>query len=133
LIARASELGLASRVRFVGETARIHDLLACADVVALPSVDLYAKMDYPLVLLEAMSLARSVVVARGSAAEELSADGGARAVAANVEALTHELESLLGDDAGRRELGAAARRSVLTHYTASVMAASYERLYDRLL
>lgn len=133
LITRASELGLASRVRFVGETARIHDLLACADVVALPSVDLYAKMDYPLVLLEAMSLSRSVVVARGSAAEELAADGSARAVAANVEALTHELTSLLADDAARDALGAAARLSVLTHYTASAMAASYERLYDRLL
>jgi glycosyltransferase involved in cell wall biosynthesis len=133
LIARASELGLASRVRFVGETARIHDLLACADVVALPSVDLYAKMDYPLVLLEAMSLARSVIVARGSAAEELGADGAARVVAANVEALTQEIEHLLADDVARDALGAAARVSVLTHYSVRVMAASYERLYDRLL
>jgi len=130
---RCAALGLGARVRFVGETARIHDLLACADVVALPSVDLYAKMDYPLVLLEAMSLARSVIVAQGSAAEELAADGGARTVAAHADALTHAIEGLLADDRARAELGAAARTSVLTSYTATVMAAAYERLYDQLL
>jgi glycosyltransferase involved in cell wall biosynthesis len=99
----------------------------------VPSVDLYAKMDYPLVLLEAMSLARSVIVAQGSAAEELAADGGARTVAAHADALTHAIEGLLSDDRARAELGAAARTSVLTSYTATVMAAAYERLYDQLL
>ena len=133
LRARCHERGLGSRVLFVGETARIHDLLACADVVALPSVDLYAKMDYPLVLLEAMALARSVIVAQGSAAAELSADGGARTVVAQADALTREIELLLADDRARAELGAAARTSVLTRYTATVMAAAYERLYDQLL
>jgi glycosyltransferase involved in cell wall biosynthesis len=133
LVARVGELGLASRVRFVGETARIHDLLACADVVALPSVDLYAKMDYPLVLLEAMSLERAVIVARGSAAEELAAHGGARVVSAEATALTHAIEALLGDDDARAVLGAAARASVLAHYETTVMAAAYERLYDQLL
>jgi glycosyltransferase involved in cell wall biosynthesis len=133
LAARCAQLGLGERVRFVGETARIHDLLACADVVALPSVDLYAKMDYPLVLLEAMSLARSVIVARGSAAEELATHGGALAVSAERDALVHELQRLLGDSDARDMLGQAARESVLLHYSHHTMAAAYERLYDELL
>jgi len=133
LHARAAELGVADRVRFVGETPRIHDLLACADVVALPSVDLFAKMDYPLVLLEAMSLARCVIVARGSAAEELALHGGALAVEAERDALTHTIGALLSDEDARDRLGADARASVCAHYTSVVMAEAYERLYDRLL
>ena len=60
--------GLRADVAFVGETARILDLLATADVVLLPSETLYAKMDLPLVLLEAMALGRAVIVASGTPA-----------------------------------------------------------------
>lgn len=133
LLDRCRASGLHERVRFVGETPHIHALLACADVVALPSADLYAKMDYPLVLLEAMSLTRSVIVARGSAAEELAVHGGVEVVDANVEALTFAVGRLLGDANARLQLGAKARASVCAHYTSAVMAGAYERLYDRLL
>jgi glycosyltransferase involved in cell wall biosynthesis len=130
---RVAALGLGGRFRFVGETARIHDLLAMADVVALPSRDLYAKMDYPLVLLEAMSLARAVVVARGSAAEELSEGEAARVVEVEPDALAETLRGLLSDDAARARLGATARARVLEHYTHTTMAAAYETLYDALV
>lgn len=133
LARRCHDAGLGDRVHFVGETQRIHDLLACADVVALPSVDLYAKMDYPLVLLEAMSLERAVIVAKTSAAEELAQHGGALAVSATCDALVHEIARLLADDSARARLGQAARQSVLAHYTYEKMAASYELLYDELL
>jgi glycosyltransferase involved in cell wall biosynthesis len=133
LFTRVVDLGLIARVRFIGDTPRIHDLLACADVVALPSVDLYAKMDYPLVLLEAMSLARSVIVAEGSAAAELSHTGGAIALSASVESLAAGVQRLLEDDAARSRLGSAARDAVLAHYTYAQMASAYEHLYDQLL
>ncbi len=130
---RVRSQGLGHQVTFVGETRRIHDWLACADIVCLPSVDLYAKMDYPLVLLEAMSLARAVVVAKGSAAEELCEDNAALAVEANADALSATFSRLLQDDQGRRELGAAAVGAVRERYTYQVMAQAYESLYDRLL
>jgi glycosyltransferase involved in cell wall biosynthesis len=130
---RVADQGLSHQVTFVGETRRIHDLLACSDAVVLPSVDLYAKMDYPLVLLEAMSLARPVVVARGSAAEELCEAGGALGVEAQADALASLLGEL-ADDAGKRaRVGADAARAVLARYTYAQMAAAYEALYDRLL
>jgi glycosyltransferase involved in cell wall biosynthesis len=131
--ARCASLGLSQRVQFVGETARIHDLLACADVVALPSVDLYAKMDYPLVLLEAMSLARSVIVARGSAAEELCQGSAAIALDPRADALAEGIAQLLDDRSQRDQLGARAAESVRTRYCYTVMAARYEQLYDSLL
>jgi glycosyltransferase involved in cell wall biosynthesis len=125
--------GMSTRVRFVGETARIHDYLAVSDVVALPSSDLYAKMDYPLVLLEAMSLARPVVVASGSAAEELCEGGGALALAPDADALTDGLSRLLDDEHAREQLGEAARGTVCERYLPTNMARAYERAYDELL
>jgi phosphatidylinositol alpha-1,6-mannosyltransferase len=133
LRARARALGLGERARFVGETSEIHALLGCADVVALPSRELYAKMDYPLVLLEAMSLARPVIVAEGSAAAELTLGQGAHAVEPCPEALAARLAALLDDAALRHDSGERARAAVLDHYTTERMASSYERVYDALL
>ncbi len=128
---RARSLGVDARMRWIGETPRIHALLGAADVVALPSTDLYAKMDLPLVLLEAMWLSRAIVVADAGPALELTDEGGA--LAASEEALPEIIERLLSDEVAKRELGEAARRSAETRFDPARMAAEYERLYDRVL
>lgn len=128
---RARALRVADRIVWMGETPRIHDLLATADVVVLPSADLYAKMDLPLVLLEAMWLARAVVVASDGPASEL-ADGGA-AIAVAPDALAGEIARLIDDDARRRALGDVARRAAAERFHPARMAAAYETLYDDIL
>lgn len=120
------------RVSWHGETGRIHDLLACADVVALPSETLYAKMDYPLVLLEAMSLTRPVIVCANTPAAEL-ARFGAQVVEADVDALRAALEALLDDSDRRRELGATGRLAVSERFAPRAVAAEYEAVYRSLL
>lgn len=120
------------RVTWHGETRRIHDLLACADVVALPSETLYAKMDYPLVLLEAMSLTRPVVVCANTPAAELER-WGAQVVEADVDALQTSLSALLDDDERRVELGATGRRAVAERFAPRAVAAEYEAVYRSLL
>jgi glycosyltransferase involved in cell wall biosynthesis len=129
---RAAQLGIAERVRFMGETPRIHDLLASADLVTMPTETLYAKMDLPLVLLEAMALQRSVLVGTGTPAEELAAEGGAIKVATQREAVSEATRQLLEDATQRARLGAQARQTVERHYAPEQMAASYEALYDQL-
>lgn len=127
----AAELG--ERVRWIGETDRIHDLLGAADVVALPATDLYAKMDLPLVLLEAMFLGRAVLVVEDSPAAELASHGGALATAPDAEAIGAGLEDLLENDGAREALGEAARRVADERYSPEAMARAYEDLYDELL
>lgn len=131
LAAEAERLGVASRVRLLGQTAAIHELLRAADVVALPSTDLYAKMDQPLVLLEAMSLGRAVVVARGTPAEELAEEDAARAIGGDEE-LTEALRHLLQGDAAAA-LGARAAVAVRERFAPRIVAEAYEALYDALL
>jgi phosphatidylinositol alpha-1,6-mannosyltransferase len=132
LLSRASALGTAARVTFTGETTRILDLLGAADVVALPSDVAYAKMDYPLVLLEAMILGRPVVVCEGTPAAELAQCGGALAVPAEASALAAVLGRLIAGTEERKALGEAARAVALSDHDPRTMARAYETLYDAL-
>lgn len=133
LRALVDELGVASSVTWIGETRGIHGLLAAADVVALPAENLYAKMDLPLVLIEAMLLERAVVVASGAPAEELAEDGAAIAAHPDVDATAQAIESVLFDQARRALIGTRARQSALDRYHPTVVARTYEALYDALL
>jgi phosphatidylinositol alpha-1,6-mannosyltransferase len=129
----SDELGVASSVTWIGETRGIHGLLAAADVVALPAENLYAKMDLPLVLIEAMLLERAVVVASGAPAEELAEGGAAIAAAPDVDATAKAIECLLFDRQSRALVGSRARQAALDRYHPAVVARAYEGLYDELL
>jgi glycosyltransferase involved in cell wall biosynthesis len=120
LRAEVERAGIADRTTFVGETRRIHDLLACADVVALPSDTLYAKMDYPLVLLEAMAMNRPVIVGARTPAVELAEREAALVTEVEPDALRAVLGRLLGE-------------LVHTRFSPARVAAAYEKLYDTLL
>jgi glycosyltransferase involved in cell wall biosynthesis len=132
LLTRASQLGIASSVKFMGETPFIHDLLAVADLITLPADTLYAKMDLPLVLVEAMLLARCVLVGQGTPAAELAEGGGAVSVATTRDAVSAMTRALLDDDARRAQLGATARHVALRDFEPERMAREYEALYDEL-
>lgn len=132
LRAEADALGIASRVSWFGETPSIHELLGVADLVTLPADTLYAKMDLPLVVMEAMALGRAVIVGRGTSAEELAEGGGALAVATERAAVSAATAGLLEDAARRAALGATARAFVLREYDARRMTEAYEVLYDEL-
>ncbi len=128
-----TRLGTAARTTWLGETTRILELLGTADIVGLPSDVAYAKMDYPLVLLEAMALARPVLVATKTPAAELAEWGAAVAVTPSAEGVTEALALLLADAGERERLGALARNEALSTYGRERMAEAYELLYDALL
>lgn len=124
--------GASSRVRWLGETREIHAWLAASTVVLLPATDLYAKMDYPLVLLEAMLLERPIVVASGTPSAEFAKEGGfvIDADADALRTLVHEIADGLHDVAS---IGAHGRAYVQREHDPRAMASSYESLYDALL
>ncbi len=124
--------GMSSTVRWLGETSRIHDVLATADLVTLPTDTLYAKMDLPLVLVEAMALERAVLVGLGTPAAELAEGDAVRAVTTDADVVAHATRILLEQTEERRALGRRARSAALERYAAPRMAAEYEALYDEL-
>jgi phosphatidylinositol alpha-1,6-mannosyltransferase len=133
LRARVRRLGLDERVIWLGDTPIILDVLAAADVVLLPSTDFFAKMDLPLVLLEAMALERAVLVVEGTPAAELAEGGAALVTPARPDAIATAVRALLDDTAARRQLGARARGAALDRYAPATMAAAYEALYDEVV
>lgn len=135
--ARREELAVRARgagvdLRLIGETPYIHALLAASNVVALPTRSLFAKVDHPLVLLEAMHLGVPVLVSEGTAAFELSEEGGALGAAMSPDALAASLDGLAADAEAR--VRASRRALALVHArTPQAMARAYESIYDELL
>jgi glycosyltransferase involved in cell wall biosynthesis len=134
--ARREELARRARaaavdLRTIGETPSIHALLAASDVIALPTDSLYAKVDHPLVLLEAMHLGRPVLVSRGTAAHELAEDGGALGADFDAAALASALDRLAREPAWRAHWSACGRALVASR-TVREMALAHESIYSEL-
>ena len=132
---RASQLGISDRVQALGVVADMPTLLAAVDVVVMPVDTLYAKVDVPLVLLEAMALGTPAVVSDLPPLAELPilGDGVLQVPRSDPRALAQRLSALLSDPSSWGPLGAAARRLVIDHFDASSMTEQYERLYREVL
>ncbi len=107
LAALAQRLGLATRVRFLGQRADVPGLLAAADMVALPST---MPEGFGIALVEAMYAGRAVVVSDLGPTPEIADDSCASLVApGDADALAAALRGLLADPARRAALGRRAR------------------------
>lgn len=131
---RLEAAGHGARVRFFPKVADMPSLAGAADVVVMPAESLYAKMDAPLVLLEAMSQGVPLVLADVPPLDEILAMGAGLGVRpGDPSGLTEAMLRLLGDEACRAETGAAGSRAVRAHFSAGSMAAAVEAIYDELL
>ncbi|MGN6167549.1 MAG: glycosyltransferase [Solirubrobacteraceae bacterium] len=128
---QAVELGIADRVRFLGFRADVPQLLAAADVFALPS----AYEGSPLAVLEAMAAARPVVGSAIGGTDELINDGvtGLLVRPGDHSALVQALARLVSDPELRRTLGRRAQKRAVSEFEAEAMARRVMRVYDKLL
>jgi phosphatidylinositol alpha-1,6-mannosyltransferase len=107
-------------------------LLAASDVVALPARRLDAKVDVPLVLLEALALGRPVLVAEGSSAAVLAERGAALAAPATPEGIGAALVRLWASPEARRELAERGRALVRSEHAPRRLAQHHRTLYQSL-
>jgi rhamnosyl/mannosyltransferase len=130
------DLGIADRVRFLGEVAD-HELLAClraCDVFVLPSVT--RQEAFGMVQLEAMLCARPVVsteLGTGVSWVNQHERTGLVVTPGDVNELRQALTRLLDDRDLRRRLGAAAQARVLSHFTADGMCSTTRTLYREVV
>jgi phosphatidylinositol alpha-1,6-mannosyltransferase len=132
LVAQSRRWGIESRLRWLGETRHIHELLGLSDFVVMVNRTAYAKMDYPLVALESMCLGRPVLVGKGTPSAELAESGGAVAVETSGEALAEAIESLSADRATYAEIAHEARALAISRFSPQEVAAAYELLYEEI-
>lgn len=131
LQARATELGVASNVRFLGHRDDLPALLDAADALVLPSRD----EGLPLVALEAMARARPVVAAAvGGLPELLDHDvTGLLFEAGSPEALAAVLARLRDEPELRTRLGAAGHERVAASFGIDQMLAATLAVYRSVI
>jgi glycosyltransferase involved in cell wall biosynthesis len=121
-------------VRFLESVPDMPSLLGSADAVIMPSESLYAKMDAPLVLLEAMSQEVPLVLADVPPLNELLEFGAGLGVPpGDSEALAAATRRLLETRTLREEIGEKGRQAVRDIFSAKTMTESIEMIYDEVL
>jgi phosphatidylinositol alpha-1,6-mannosyltransferase len=131
---RVERVGLGDAVRFLGVVDDMPALLGAATAVVLPVDTLYAKVDLPIVLLEAMALGTPTVVSDLPSLSELAGLGqGTRVVKrSDPDALATTLCALAESASTVARLGRGARATIQSHFRLDAMAASYEAIYRDL-
>jgi glycosyltransferase involved in cell wall biosynthesis len=129
-----ADANLVGRVRMMRAVSDMLGLLAACDLCALPAEQLYAKMDLPLVLLEALALGVPLVLAdRPPLCEVLDGDVGVAVPPLAPEALAAALRALLVDEPRRRQLAQNARAAACARYAITEVARRHEDLYQQLI
>ncbi len=128
---RAAELGIAARVRFLGMRDALPQLLAPADVFALPSAD----ESFGLSALEAMACGTPVVATRVGGLPEVVTHGedGLLSDLEDQDSYVAHLRALLTDRERAARMGQAARVAAGERYDRRKIVGRYEELYRRLL
>jgi rhamnosyl/mannosyltransferase len=127
------ELGIADRVRFVGETTN-EDLLAwyhACDIFVLPSTT--RQETFGMVQLEAMSCGKPVVSTELGTGTSWVNDHERTGLVVSPRdpiALHQALRTLIADPDLRQRFGAAARARVLEHFNAETMCSTTRSLYQ---
>ena len=124
-------LGVTDRVIFLGKQDSVAELMACADLLLLPS----QNESFGLVALEAMASGVPVVATTAGGLPEVVEHGitGFLGAVGDVEAMAAGAVEILRDDDRWRETSAAARTSAVERYSVARVIPMYERYYQRIL
>jgi len=128
---QVAALGLAGSVRFLGFREDIASLLACAELLVLPSLN----EGFGMVLLEAMAMGSPVVASAVGGVPEVVLDGrtGLLVPPADPEALAAAILRLLGDPGFARQMGETGRERARKSFSREAFLQAHRDLYENLL
>ena len=127
LRAYAAERVIEDRVHILGYRADIANILAAADIYAMPSL----SEGLPMALIEAMFAERPVIASRVGGIPEVITDGleGLLVEPGDADALAAGLTRLFAEPALRARMAAAGNRRAYDRFSVERMVDAYERLY----
>lgn len=127
----ATGLGVADRVVFAGFVDDIPGLLADLDLFVLSSL----REGHPMVLLEAMAMARPVIATDIAGVGDTISEGvdGRLVPPGDVPALVDAMRALIRDRDAASRLGRNARKKIESEYTVERMVRRTALLYEELL
>ncbi|HEX7090795.1 MAG TPA: glycosyltransferase family 4 protein [Longimicrobiales bacterium] len=123
----AEEHGLSDRLHLLGFRTDVPDLLAAADIFAMPSL----SEGLPMAMLEAMFAGKAIVASAVGGIPEVITheEEGLLVPPGDPDGLATALARLLRDEALRRAIGNEARRRAEEAFSIEAMANEYERAY----
>jgi N-acetyl-alpha-D-glucosaminyl L-malate synthase BshA len=130
-IDEARAQGITDRVVFLGKQDSVAEIMACADLLILPS----ENESFGLVALEAMASGVPVIASNAGGLPEVvdSGETGFLAPVGDVEAMAEGAIHILRDAETWRRFSAAARTSATERYGVASIIPQYERYYERIL
>jgi glycosyltransferase involved in cell wall biosynthesis len=131
LILTSEKLNVADRIIFSGFRNDIKEILASIDVLAMPSL----LEGLPMVLLEAMAMAKPIVATRIDGITEVleNSKTGLLVPAKNSHALAEAIVGILDDKAKANFFGQNAREAAKEKFSVKKMVEQIESAYEKLL
>jgi len=126
---QAQALGIRDRVYFLGDVVDVPGFLAQMDIIAMPSMK--RGEGCPVALLEAMACAKACVATDVPGSRDIIEDGvsGLLVPAEDASALADAITRLVENKDLREQLGVAARKRVVEHFSIEKEVAAHEQLY----
>ena len=127
----AHDLGIQSRIHFLGKQDRVHALLPLADLMLMPS----QLESFGLAALEAMACKVPTIATRVGGVPELIDEGetGLLYDVGDVNAMAQGALGLLSDPARLDAMRDAARKTAQKRFCASLVVPQYVRFYEHVL
>ena len=129
---KAAGMGLADRVRLLGEVAGVERVYRAADMLVMPST----REAFGMVLVEAMASGLPTVATRIPGVTDAIVEDGVTGLLVppgDAAALTAALDRVLADRPWAGAMGARARASVTERYGLDVSAARWREIYAQVL
>jgi len=128
------EKNLTGNVMFLGIVENMKQLIKAADIVVFPPNAMVFKMDYPLILLEAMSMAKPVIFSNVSPLDELfESQSNIMIERNNPKQLSAAIISLLSHKEKMCSMGENARDLIEKKFNIQLSTHKYLEMYEELL
>ena len=127
----ARQQGVTDRVVFLGKQDSVAEIMACADLLVLPS----QNESFGLVALEAMASGVPVIASSAGGLPEVVEDGetGFLSPVGDVDGMADGAVEILRDADRWRRFSESAVRSAVERYGTNIIIPQYERYYQRIL
>ncbi len=127
----AKQLGIADRIKYLGNQENIESLLPCADLVIQPS----EHESFGLVPLEAMACCVPVVGTRSGGIVEVIEDGvtGILCEVGDIDAMATRSIAILSDPEAAQRMGQMGQHRVRERFSRDRIVGQYEALYEELI